>query len=124
MVQMNHVYKCNVCGNIVEVVHASLGQLKCCGQPMRLQKENTIDAAEEKHVPVVEKSNGSVTVKIGNVAHPMEQNHYIQFIELLAYGRVYRKSLKPGDTPEATFEMAAENVVARAYCNQHGLWQA
>jgi len=124
MTQLNQIYKCEVCGNIVEVVHTGVGELVCCGQPMKLLQENTTDAATEKHVPVIEKSDSTVTVKVGSVAHPMEEKHYIKFIELLADGKVYRKFLKPGDTPEATFEITAEKIEAREYCNVHGLWKA
>lgn len=124
MTQLNQIYKCEVCGNIVEVVHASQGELVCCGQPMKLMTENTVDAAKEKHVPVIEKSGNKVTVKVGSVTHPMEEKHYIEFIELMADGKVYRKFLKPGEAPEATFEVTAAQVTAREYCNLHGLWKA
>jgi len=124
MTQLNQIYKCNVCGNIVEVLHIGGGELVCCGQPMNLLKENTTDAATEKHVPVIEKSDSTVTVKVGSVAHPMEEKHYIEFIELLADGKVYRKFLKPGESPEATFEITADKVEAREFCNLHGLWKA
>jgi len=124
MTQLNQIYKCGICGNVVEVVHAGVGELVCCGQPMNLLQENTTDAATEKHVPVIEKSGSTVTVKVGSVAHPMLQEHYIEFIELLADGKTYRKFLKPGDKPEATFEITAKKVSAREYCNLHGLWKA
>lgn len=124
MTQLNQIYKCEVCGNIVEVVHASQGELVCCGQPMKLMTENTVDAAKEKHVPIIEKSGNKVTVKVGSVTHPMEEKHYIEFIELMADGKVYRKFLKPGETPEATFEITAAKISAREYCNLHGLWRA
>ncbi len=124
MTALNQIYKCEVCGNIVEVLHTGAGELVCCGEPMKLLKENTVDAAKEKHVPVIEKSADSVTVKVGSVAHPMEEKHYIEFIELIADGKVYRKFLKPGDQPEATFKIKADNVSAREYCNLHGLWKA
>ncbi len=124
MTQLNQIYKCSLCGNIVEVVHASDGELVCCGQPMNLLTENTTDAAKEKHVPVIEKAGEKVTVKIGSVAHPMEAKHYIEFVELLADGKVYRKYLKPGEKPEATFQVAAAKLQAREYCNLHGLWKA
>lgn len=124
MTQLNQIYKCEVCGNIVEVLHTGVGELVCCGEPMVLLTENTVDAAKEKHVPVIEKSGNRVTVKVGSVAHPMEEKHYIEFIELMADGKVYRKFLKPGEKPEATFEIAAEQVSAREYCNLHGLWKA
>jgi len=124
MTQLNQIYKCSLCGNIVEVVHASDGELVCCGQPMNLLTENTTDAAKEKHVPVIEKAGEKVTVKIGSVAHPMEAKHYIEFVELLADGKVYGKYLKPGEKPEATFQVAAAKLQAREYCNLHGLWKA
>jgi len=124
MVAVNEIYKCNICGNIVEVLVVGGGELVCCGEPMKKLTENTEDAATEKHVPVIEKTDDSVTVKVGSVAHPMEEKHYIQFIELLADGKIYRKMLNPGDKPEATFEISAKEVSAREYCNLHGLWKA
>lgn len=124
MIQLNQIYKCEVCGNIVEVLHTGVGELVCCGEPMKLLVENTVDAAKEKHVPVIEKSGNKVTVKVGSVAHPMEEKHYIEFIELMADGKVYRKFLKPGEVPEATFEISAAKISAREYCNLHGLWKA
>lgn len=122
--QKLQIYKCEVCGNIVEVVHDGVGELVCCNQPMVLQTENTVDAAKEKHVPVIEKVEGGYKVKIGSVAHPMTGEHYIEWIELLADGQAYRQFLKPGDAPEATFHIAAKSVSAREYCNLHGLWKA
>ena len=124
MVKLLEIYKCEVCGNIVEVVHVGGGQMVCCNQPMKLVTENTVDAAKEKHVPVIEKVAGGYKVKIGSVAHPMEEKHYIEWIELLADGRTYRQFLKPGDAPEAFFAVDAEQVSAREYCNLHGLWKA
>ncbi len=124
MTQLNQIYKCEICGNIVEVLHTGVGELVCCGEPMKLMVENTVDASKEKHVPVIEKSGNQVTVKVGSVAHPMEEKHYIEFIELLADGKVYRKYLKPGDKPEATFEVTAAQLTAREYCNLHGIWRA
>ena len=124
MTQQLEVYKCEVCGNIVELLHAGAGELVCCGQPMKLQKENTVDAAKEKHVPVIEKTAAGYTVKVGAVAHPMEEKHYIEWIELLADGKAYRQFLKPGDKPEAFFAVEATQVAAREYCNIHGLWKA
>ncbi|MFC1623412.1 desulfoferrodoxin [Patescibacteria group bacterium] len=122
MKKINEVYKCNVCGNIVEVVHVGGGELVCCEKPMELQGENTMDAATEKHVPVIEKIDGGVKVKVGEVAHPMEQEHYIEWIEVISGEKVMRKFLKPGDAPEAEFSTEGE-VSARAYCNLHGLWK-
>jgi superoxide reductase len=124
MTKLGEVYKCSVCGNIVVVVHASEGELVCCKKPMELMKENTVDASREKHVPVIEKTENAVKVKIGSVPHPMEENHYIEWIELMADGRSYRKFLSPGDAPEADFEITAQDIKARAYCNVHGLWQS
>ncbi|NOZ76276.1 MAG: desulfoferrodoxin [Euryarchaeota archaeon] len=117
------VYRCSVCGNVVEVLHVGGGELVCCGQPMDLQEENTVDAALEKHVPVVEETATGVRVKVGSVPHPMEEEHHIQWIEVSAGGRVYRAFLKPGDSPEAEFDVKGE-VTARAYCNLHGLWKS
>ena len=118
------IYKCNVCGNIVEVLTAGGGELVCCGEPMNRKKENFEDASQEKHVPVIEKTENSIKVKIGSVPHPMEAEHFIEWIEIIADGKSYKKFLKPGDLPEAEFCIQAENVVAREYCNIHGLWQA
>lgn len=118
------VYKCDVCGNIVEVAHGGPGALVCCGQNMRLLTENTTDAATEKHVPVIEMGDGTITVKVGSVPHPMEDAHYIEWVELIADGKVYRQYLNPGETPEATFNLSATAVTAREYCNLHGHWTA
>lgn len=124
MTELKQVYKCKVCGNIVEVVHTGKGQLVCCNKPMELLAENSVDAAKEKHVPVVERSGEKITVQVGSVPHPMEEKHYIEWIELITDERVYRRFLKPGEQPEAEFICRAENVVARGYCNLHGLWKA
>ena len=118
------IYKCSLCGNIVEVVHVGGGTLVCCGKNMDLLEENTTDAATEKHVPVVEKVDGGYKVTVGSVPHPMEEAHLIQWIELIADGKAYREFLAPGAAPEATFGVTAENVTAREYCNLHGLWKA
>ncbi|NPB09068.1 MAG: desulfoferrodoxin [Thermodesulfobacteria bacterium] len=124
MAERLEVYRCNVCGNIVMVLHGSHGQLVCCNQPMELLKENTTDAAVEKHVPVIEKVERGFKVKVGSVPHPMEEKHYIEWIELQADGKSYLQFLEPGQAPEAFFEVEAEKVVAREYCNLHGLWKA
>ena len=124
MAEKMEIYKCEACGNIVEVLHGGQGELVCCGSPMKLFKENTVDAAKEKHVPIVEKSAGGITVKVGEVAHPMDEKHYIEWVEIIADGAVYRKFLNPGDTPEATFNVTADQVTAREYCTLHGLWKA
>jgi superoxide reductase len=118
------IYKCELCGNIVEVLHAGKGELVCCGEAMKLYKENTVDAAKEKHVPVVEKTADGFKVKVGSVAHPMEEKHYIEWIEIIADGKAYRQFLNPGDAPEAVFKIGAAQVTAREYCNLHGLWKA
>lgn len=118
------VFKCEVCGHIVEVIHEGKGELVCCGAPMKLMSENTVDASKEKHVPVIEKTSDGFKVKVGSVDHPMEEKHYIEWIELLADGRAYRRFLNPGDAPEAVFCITASKVAAREYCNLHGLWKA
>lgn len=124
MAERLEIYKCEACGNIVEVVHGGGGELVCCGEPMKLYQENTVDAAKEKHVPVIEKIEGGFKVKIGSVAHPMEASHYIEWIEAIADGQAYRQFLNPGDAPEAVFKIDADQITAREYCNMHGLWKA
>jgi superoxide reductase len=124
MAKMNEIYKCDICGNIVEVMHGGEGELVCCNEPMKLLEEKTKDEGLEKHVPVIEKTGTGIKVKIGSVPHPMEEKHYIEFIEVLADGRVYRKFLKPGDPPEAEFDIEPGNVKVREYCNIHGLWKS
>lgn len=117
------IYKCSVCGNMVEMVHASVGQLVCCGKPMNLQIENTTDAAKEKHVPVADLSGDFLQVRVGSVPHPMEEKHYIEWIELIAGNKAFRKFLKPGDAPESTFCKPEGAFIVREYCNLHGLWK-
>ena len=124
MAEKLQVYKCELCGNIVVVLHAGGGELVCCGQPMKLFDESTVDAAKEKHVPVIEKGDGTITVKVGSIPHPMEEVHFIEWIELIADGKVYRAQLKPGEAPEATFAITANQVTAREYCTLHGQWAA
>jgi superoxide reductase len=124
MTKLKEIYKCEICGNIVEVVHASAGVLICCGQPMKLQVENTVDASKEKHVPVVENVKGGVLVKVGAVEHPMLEAHYIEWIEVQTANKLYRKYLNPGDIPQALFLINEEVVSVREYCNVHGLWKA
>jgi superoxide reductase len=123
MAEKLEIYKCEACGNIVEVVHGGKGELVCCGKPMKLLKENSVDAAKEKHVPVVEKTAGGFTVKVGSAAHPMEETHYIEWVELIVDGKAYRQFLKPGEAPEATFGVQADQASAREYCSLHGLWK-
>jgi superoxide reductase len=124
MLEKLQIYKCEICGNIVEGVHGGKGTLVCCGQPMKLVAENTMDAALEKHVPVIEKVDGGFKIKVGSVAHPMEEKHYIEWIEIIADGKAYRQFLNPGEPPEALFKITANEVTAREYCNLHGLWKA
>ena len=124
MAKKMEIYKCEICGNIVEVLHGGKGELVCCNQPMKLYEENTVDAAKEKHVPVIEKTDSGFKVTVGSVPHPMEEEHYIEWIEAIADGKAYRQFLKPGDVPEAVFEIDAEQITAREYCNKHGLWKA
>lgn len=124
MTKLQEIYKCAICGNIVEVVHAGGGELVCCGQPMELQVANTVDASLEKHVPVIEKTAEGMLVKIGSMPHPMIPEHHIEWIEVVTDGKVYRQNLAPLDTPEARFPLSPEEILyARAYCNLHGLWQ-
>ena len=120
------IYKCEVCGNIVEMVHEGVGELVCCNEPMKLYSENTVDAAKEKHVPVIEKVEGGFKVKIGEVPHPMEPEHYIELIQIVKDGKVIEGTrLNPGDNPEAEFCLEdTEGIKARAYCNVHGLWRS
>jgi superoxide reductase len=118
------IYKCEICGNIVEVIHEGKGELVCCGEPMKQFVENTVDAAREKHVPVIERTASGFTIKVGSVPHPMEEKHYIEWIEVIADGEAYRQFLKPGKAPEATFDIPGEKVTAREYCNLHGLWKS
>ncbi len=117
------VYKCGVCGNVVEVVHQSTGQLHCCGRPMIKLAEKSNDVGNEKHVPVIEVNEDTIVVRVGSVPHPMEENHYIEFIEISVDGVVLRKHLKPGDEPKAVFKVKGNVDYARAYCNIHGLWK-
>jgi superoxide reductase len=122
--EREQVYKCEVCGNMVEVLHAGVGALACCNQDMVLQEEKTADATTEKHVPVIEKTAEGIEVRVGSVAHPMDEKHYIEWIELLADGKIYRQWLEAGSAPRAVFQIEAESVSAREYCNVHGLWKA
>lgn len=125
MAKQLEVYKCDICLNIIEVMQGGEGELVCCGQPMKLMKEGSTDGATEKHVPVIEKNPNGYKVKVGSVPHPMEEKHWIQWIELVADGVSYTRFLKPGNAPEAEFCIAdAKTVVAREYCNIHGHWKA
>ncbi len=124
MTKRLQIYKCEACGNIVEVIHEGAGELVCCDEPMKLMEENTTDAALEKHVPMIEKTEDGIKVKVGSVPHPMLEEHYIEWIELIADGRAYRQFLNPGEEPEAVFNVEAQSVTAREYCNLHGLWKS
>ncbi|MDP1884532.1 MAG: desulfoferrodoxin [Candidatus Moranbacteria bacterium] len=124
MTELKQIYKCDICGNITEVVHNGVGELVCCGQPMVLQPERHEEEKYEKHRPVVEKVGDGVIVRVGSVPHPMESEHYIEWIEVITEHRVYRKHLEPGMEPEAEFCLEAEHIEVRAYCNVHGLWKS
>lgn len=123
MTKRNQVYRCAVCGNIVDVKHAGAGELVCCGQPMSLLTANTQDAATEKHVPVVTRTAEGITVAVGEVLHPMEEDHYIEWITLVTDNKTRTVYLAPGDAPKAVFATTAEKVTVYEYCNLHGLWK-
>jgi len=124
MIALRQLWRCPVCGNVVEVIFVGGGELVCCGQPMQLLQENTVDASLEKHIPVVTDLGDKIEVAIGSIPHPMEEKHYITSIEVLTEKKVLRKELKPGDEPKAKFCVKMENVLAvREYCNVHGLWK-
>lgn len=122
MTSLRQVYRCNLCGNIVEVRQAGGGQLVCCGQPMELLVPNTVEASQEKHLPAIEATGSGVIVRVGQVAHPMEAGHYIQWIEYLVDSVSYFQELQPGQAPEASFIGAPQGGQARCYCNLHGHW--
>jgi len=117
------IYKCMACGNIVEVLHGGDGELVCCGEPMKKLVAKTADEGKEKHVPVIEKTDSGIKVTVGSIPHPMEEKHFIEWIEILADGKAYRHFLEPGQAPEAVFAVQAENITAREHCNVHGLWK-
>ena len=123
MAEKLQIYKCTICGNIVEVLHGGAGELVCCGKPMENLVAKTADEGKEKHVPVIEKIDGGIKVKVGSVPHPMEEKHHIEWIEIIADGRAYRQFLNPGDAPEAMFNIKADALTAREHCNIHGLWK-
>ena len=119
------IYKCEKCGNIVEVLHGGVGKLECCDEPMVLMEEKTADEGKEKHVPVTERSDHGTLVKVGDVPHPMEEKHYIEWIEVISGGNAYREFLEPGQAPEATFCLGDSEIEAvREYCSIHGLWKS
>jgi superoxide reductase len=123
MTKVNEIYRCNICGNIVAMVHGGAGSLVCCGEEMRMMKENSVDAAKEKHVPIVEDKGEEIIVKVGEILHPMEEAHYIEWIELVCDGKSTRHFLKPGNKPETKFDKSCDSYTVRAYCNLHGLWK-
>lgn len=117
------VYFCEICGNVVEVLRGEAGELVCCGENMiLLEEKGAAQEGKEKHVPVIEKGDGTITVKVGSVPHPMLAEHYIEWVEVIADGKAYRQFLKPGETPEAVFNISADQITAREYCNIHGMW--
>jgi superoxide reductase len=118
------IYKCAVCNNIVEILKGGPGKLSCCGETMKLMQEKTEDQGQEKHVPVIENNENGLKVKVGSVPHPMEDNHYIEWVEVISDGKVYKKFLKPGENAEAEFEISVKNLEAREMCNIHGLWKS
>ncbi len=125
MIELRQIYHCPICGNLVEVLFAGAGELVCCGEPMKLLEGNTVDAAKEKHVPVITEMGDKIKVSVGSVPHPMEEKHYITMIEVLTQNQVLRRELKPGDAPEAIFRVKKDKVLlVREYCNLHGLWKS
>lgn len=124
MAKKHQIYKCDICGNIVEVLHGGAGDLVCCGEEMKLFEEKTADEGKEKHVPVLESSGDDVQVKVGSNPHPMEEKHYIQWIEITDGDTICKQFLKPGDDPQAVFKGVKAGVTAREYCNVHGLWKS
>jgi len=125
MAKRYEIYKCDKCGNIVDVLHGGPGQLVCCGEPMKLFEEQTADWKNEKHVPAVEKLENKIKVVVGSTLHPMVEDHWIEWIEVIADGKIQRKYLNPGDEPVAIFKVKdADNIIVREYCNKHGLWKA
>jgi superoxide reductase len=124
MAKQKDIFKCDICGNVVELLHVGGGELVCCGQPMTLMEEKNADSATEKHVPVIERKNGGLFVKVGSVPHPMEDKHFIEWIEIIVDGKACRRFLKPGEPAEAFFPGDGKDVRAREYCNIHGLWRS
>ena len=122
MTKRKEVYKCELCGNIVEVVHGGVGELVCCNKPMKLLNENTVDASLEKHVPIIEKTKAGYIVKVGTIPHPMEEKHYIEWVQIITDKKSYRHYFNPGEEPTATFEVEGEIKKVREYCNLHLLW--
>ncbi|MCL0058201.1 desulfoferrodoxin [Dehalococcoidia bacterium] len=124
MTELKQVYVCEICGNITEVLSTGVGELVCCGEPMDLQQEKAADAGREKYVPVIEETDSGIKVKVGDVPHPMEEKHYIEWVEIIAGGKSCRMFLSPGQKPEAEFDIKPQKVTAREYCTIHGLWKS
>ncbi|MDR2967731.1 MAG: desulfoferrodoxin [Methanobacteriaceae archaeon] len=127
MTKLNDIYRCNVCGNMVEIIKEGLGEsISCCNQEMELLEERQLDVGPEKHIPIIEKDGEKIIVKMGEVPHPMEEEHYICFVELFVGDKIYRETLEVGDDPKAVFEVCADidDVKAREYCSIHGLWHS
>jgi superoxide reductase len=124
MTQRQEVYVCQQCGHVAEILRTGSGTMVCCDRPMRISEENTADASKEKHTPAVARAGGEVTVTVGSVPHPMAEDHYIEWIELVQGESTTRRFLKPGSVPQATFDVAQGPVTTRAYCNLHGIWKA
>jgi superoxide reductase len=122
MAKQLEIYKCDICGNIVEVLHGGPGQLVCCGKPMRLFEEKATEEGNEKHLPVIEDTPKGIKVKVGSIPHPMEEKHYIEWIRVVSPEGVMRKFLAPGEKPEAEFPVPNKDVKATEFCNVHGLW--
>jgi len=123
MLKLREVFKCEICGNIIEGLHGGPGELSCCNQPMIKMEEQKDDYVKEKHVPILEATDQGIKVKVGSIDHPMEDDHYIEWIEVLNGDYLNRKHLKPGDKPEADFYVKfSDKLVVREYCNKHGLW--
>lgn len=127
MTNKQEVYRCNICGNMVEVLHIGTGKLVCCENPMEPIKERESGVGPEKHLPVLEETDNGVKVKIGSIPHPMEDNHCIEWVEIIVDNQVHRKALKPGDKPEAEFNIKPDDIdqiQVREYCSIHGLWKS
>ena len=124
MTQRDQVYKCEICGNLLTIVHGADCSLVCCFDEMNLLEPNTVDASREKHLPVFKKTGNTLKVSVGRVFHPMEAEHYIETISILSDKKLYRAYLSPGDEPEAVFEIGEKIRCVRAYCNLHGLWES
>jgi superoxide reductase len=125
MTSLNQIWKCEICGNVIEVTHVGADALVCCSKPMDLQKENTVEASKEKHIPVVEETENGIKVTLGSIEHPMEEAHLIEWIELVVGKKaICRHYLSPGDKPIAEFKAKPVGYSVRAYCNLHGLWKA